>query len=188
MPWIVYNWKRDESIDAIPGAREIELDELPESPGVFIVHPLPREESDVEDQMWAIWGRGNMGVLVDEGYMAGDHNEALRALLTQGRSKQIPLIVLSQRPVWLERFIFTESEYRQMFRLGDTEDIRTMKRYIPESPRNVPGGVDLSRRLPDYYSYYYDVSADTLHVTRPVPHINVIHATFARRFQGQKRA
>jgi hypothetical protein len=187
-PWIIYNWKRDESIDSIPGARELELDEIPESPGVYIVHPLPRDERAVEDQMWAIWERGHCGVYIDEGYMAGDHNEALRALLTQGRSKEIPLIVLSQRPVWLERFIFTESEFRQMFRLGDTEDVKTMKRYIPEFPRNVPDGVDLSQRLPDYFSYYYDVGRDTLHITRPIPHIEVIHATFARRFASRIRA
>lgn len=187
-PWLIYNWKRDESIDSIPGAREIELDEMPEKPGIYIAHPLPRDERAVEGQMWAVWERGDMGILIDEGYMAGDHNEALRALLTQGRSKRIPLIVLSQRPVWLERFVFTESEYRQMFRLGDTDDVRTMKRHIPEFPKNVPKGVDLSIRLPDFYSYYYDVGQDTLHITRPVPHLSVIHATFARRFQGQRRA
>ena len=187
-PWIVYNWKRDESIDRIPGSHAIELDEMPEEPGIYIVHPLPSDETAVEHQMWEIWKRGGIGVMIDEGYMAGDRNEALRAILTQGRSKEIPLIVLSQRPVWMERFVFTESEFRQMFRLGDTEDVKQMKRFISSTPRNVPFEVDLSQRLPDFHSYYYDVGYDTLHVLRPVPSIQTIHATFSRRFAGRKRA
>ena len=44
--------------------------------------------------MWEIWKRGGIGVYVDEGYMVGNNNPAFRAILTQGRSKEIPAIVL----------------------------------------------------------------------------------------------
>jgi len=188
MPWVVYNFKSDESIDSIPGSKHIEIEEIPEKPGIYVAHPLPRDESKVEDHMWGIWERGHTGIYVDEGYMIGRNNEAFRALLTQGRSRHIPMLVLSQRPVWMDRFVFSESEYLQMFRLQDPDDIKKhFGRYIPQFPRNVSRPVNLTHRLPEYHSYYYDVGNDTIHVVKPVPDIRTINSIFARRFDAQRR-
>lgn len=178
MPWIIYNTKTDSSIDAIPLSRDIELDELPTMPGVYIVHPLPGEEDAVEAHMWAIWGRGNTGVYVDEGYMLGQNNQAFRALLTQGRSKRIPMMVNSQRPVWVDRFTFSESEFVQVFRLQHRRDRQMVEEFVP---------ADLDVRLPAYHSFYYDSGDDRLIIMRPVPALPVIHATFQRRLAALYR-
>lgn len=185
-PWIVYDYKLDEGINAIPGTHHIDLDEVPKSPGIFIVHPEPDDFDKVENHMREITNRGNRGVYIDEGYMVGQYNPEYRRMLTQGRSLHVPMIVLSQRPAWMDRFTFSESSFIQQFRLQDSQDIdKHMRRYIPKEDKN-GRKIDLHKRLPDYYSYYYDVGNHTSHILQPVPDIRVIHSTFARRL-GQKR-
>lgn len=178
MPWVIYNWKGDESIDTIPGAEELSLTEKPNRPGVFIVRPLPHEELEVESQMWAIWQDGHTGILIDEGYMVPRSNRAFNAMLTQGRSRHIPMIILSQRPAWMNRFVFTESEFYQVFRLQHSDDVKNVQKFIP---------ADLQKRLPDYHSYYYDVGQNSVHKLSPVPDIKEIHAAFARRLLRVKK-
>ena len=177
MPWVIYNFKRDESIDEIPGAFDLDLDDIPSKPGIYIAHPLPDEDDKVERQMWALWERGNIGAYIDEGYMIGRNNRAFRALLTQGRAKRIPMIINSQRPVWMDRFVFSESEFFQVFRLQHRKDRRAMGEIVP---------ADMERRIPEFHSWYYDVGTDSTHLLAPVPKIEVIHATFGRRLKGQK--
>lgn len=179
MPWLIYDYKMEESINAIEGARHIGLDEIPSKPGVYVVHPRPDQEEEVERQMWAIWERGNTGVYVDEGYMVGRNNPAFRAMLTQGRSKRIPMIVLSQRPVYMDRFVFTESEFFQVFRLQHRKDIENVQQFIPQK---------IDQRLPEYYSYYYDVGKNELVILKPVPDIETILGTFERRLRPQRKA
>ncbi len=177
-PWVIFNWKMDASIDGIPGARPIDLEEIPVKPGVYIYHPHPDQTADVERIMWEIWQRGGIGVYIDEGYMVGDRNPAFRAILTQGRSKQIPVIVLSQRPVWMDRFVFSESEFFQVFRLQHSKDRKSVQEFIPKP---------IDKRLPEYHSYYYDVSRDMVTVLKPVPDLKTIYATFSRKLETVRK-
>lgn len=168
--WIVYDFKRDELINDIENAQHIELaSKLPDRPGLYIVHPRPGEEDAVDEHMFRIWDQENIGVYVDEGYMIGQKSPGFRALLTQGRTKQIPMIVLSQRPVYMDRFVFSESQFFQVFRLQHDDDISSAQKFIP---------YDLSKRLPRYYSYYYDAVSDRLVVLTPVPDKDAILDTF----------
>ena len=176
-PWIVYNFKRDESIDSIPGAKSLELDEIPQRPGIYIAHPLPNEQDAVETQMWGIWHTGDTGVYVDEGYMVGRNNEAFRALLTQGRSKYIPLIVLTQRPVWLDNFVLSESGFVQVFRLQHAKDRRTIEQVVP---------ADMEKRLPRFHSHYYDVAEDDYRRIGPAPPIASIYRAFYKRMEAAR--
>lgn len=173
MPWVIYNSKGDAAIDAIPYADHIEITQIPREPGVFIVHPMPDEQPLLEAHQREVFARGEMGVYVDEGYAMGTNNSAFRTLLMQGRSRRIPMIVLSQRPVWLDRYVFSESEFLQAFRLQHSDDRKAMERAMPG---------DLYR-LPAYYSWYYDGLGDRLQRMSPVPNISVIHDTFARRLE-----
>lgn len=179
MPWLIYNFKRDESIDALldRGAIEIDTQTIPTGPGIYIVHPHPDDTQLVEAQMWAVWERGHTGIYVDEGYMIGRNNRAFRAILTQGRSKRIPVIVLSQRPVWMDKFVFSESMFFQVFRLNHKEDIKNVSAFVP---------ADLGQRLPDYWSYYYDVGRNEVYMVKPVPDMTEILDTFHRRLRGRK--
>jgi hypothetical protein len=178
-PWLIYNFKTDKSIDGIPHAQPIALDEIPIRPGIYIAHPKPDEELEVADQMWAVWEKQNTGVYIDEGYMVGRQNPAFRALLTQGRSRQIPMITLSQRPVWLDPFILSESEYYQIFRLNHLRDRQKVEEFVPNHGDSKIHPV--RRRLPEYHSWYYDVGLDKLTALKPVPEIGKIHQTFDRR-------
>jgi hypothetical protein len=179
MPWIVYDFKYDDAINAIDGAQHITLsDPIPTQPGIFIVHPLPDQEDAISAHMRLIWQQERTGVYVDEGYMIGNNNSGFRALLTQGRSKKIPMIVLSQRPVWMDRFVFSESDFFQVFRLQHSKDISKMEEYIP---------YDLSKRLPEYHSYYYEVGPNKLVVAEPTPDIEAILDTFHTKLRRIKK-
>jgi hypothetical protein len=180
MPWIVFDFKLDELLNSIPGAVHINTEDLPIDPGIYLVHPHPDDLGAVRAQMRRIWEARNIGVYVDEGYMVcspTSPNPEFRALLTQGRSLNIPVITLSQRPVWLDRFVYSESDFYQVFTLNDRRDRQTIASYIPE------GEADLDERLPDFYSWYYDVGRDELVKLKPVPDQAGILAIFEERLE-----
>lgn len=181
MPWIIYDFKRDSHVNSIPHAQHIGLDVLPSAPGVYIVHPRLDEEEEIENQLWHIWERGNTGVFIDEGYMIGQHNKAYRALLTQGRSKQIPMIVLCQRPRWMDTFTFSEAQFLQVYRLAKRADREAIEEDMPDE-------IQMSERLPKHWSYYYDVVANTLLKLSPVPPIEDTLRTFERRLRRRRIA
>lgn len=179
-PWIVYNFKRDEIVDGIPHVRHIGLEEIPAAPGVYVVHPGPQDGEAVENQMWHLWDAENVGVYIDEGFMVKRNNEAFEALLTQGRSKHIPMIVLSQRPRWISRFVFTEAEFVQIFELQWKNDRKTVEEFVPaDLESELP-------KLPRYYSLYWDRPNRQLTPMARVPSLDTIYATFARRLRGKK--
>lgn len=166
MPWIVYNFKNDEVIEQIAdngNAVHIDLDYIPKKPGIYITNPLPSDsdghESAVNSHLWKIWEATGIGVFADEGYMMGE-GKAFRAILTQGRSLRIPVIVNTQRPVWVTRFVFSEADFYQIFDLNDIRDQQTVEAFVP---------VDLSHDLPQYNSYYYEVARKQLFKFLPVP-------------------
>lgn len=181
-PWIIFDFKLDPGIEKIPYVEEISLeDPVPTQPGVYVVHPHPDDHEGVQRFMWEIWGNGYTGVYVDEGLMIEPRkNKAFRSLLTQGRSKHIPMIVGAQRPVYLNRFVFTESEFIQVFHLQHDDDMKTVEKFVP---------IDLHRQQLDrYWSWYYDVIENKIYKARPVPSMDVILATFQRRLAPARQA
>lgn len=184
MPWIVYDFKGDELLSEIPRTKEIGVDEVPTKPGVYIVRPVPETDDDaVEQQMYRIWNQENTGVYIDEGYMISKRNKAFRALLTQGRSKRIPMITLSQRPVFLpSNFVISEADFFQIFFLNDENDIARVQGFIDGN---------LSAKLPAYHSYYYDVAANDgagdFYILSPVPSKDIILETFERRLAPKRK-
>lgn len=157
MPWLVYDFKGDDHLALMP-AEEVSTDYVPRKRGLYITRPLPKDKAAVEAQLWAIWEKGNIGIYVDEVYMID--NPAFDAILTQGRSRRIPVQLLMQRPVWATRFAFSEADYIQVFRLNDRRDWSTVQNFTP---------IDMAERLPDYHSWYYDVKRDSLQKFAPVP-------------------
>lgn len=171
IPWYILDYKRDALIGKLP-AKEVSLtDEISDNPGVFVVRPLPGDKAEVEEFLWKLWTHGRVGLYVDEGYMVGD-SPAFEAILTQGRSKNIPVIVLSQRPVWITRFAFSEASHYQIFWLHDVRDRKTMQPFL---------SFDLEKRLDPYHSVWYDIGADATFVLKPVPSEAKILARFRQR-------
>lgn len=157
IPWMVYDFKGDDHIAALP-AQEVGLDFVPDREGLYVVRPHPAQGEQVNAQLWKLWERGSVGLWVDEGYqLKGD---AFDAILTQGRSLRIPVIVLSQRPVWLTRFAFSEADYIQVFHLTDKRDHATIQSFAP---------IDMDIKIPKYNSWYYDVKEDNKSLFLPVP-------------------
>jgi len=191
--WIVINHKHDELVDAIPGAKFMKLDERPPklkgNPGIYIYHPIPGvDDAAVTDLMFWVYARGHCGVYIDECYMINPRDPGLTALYTQGRSKHIPMITLSQRPSLISRFAISEAKFYQVFFLADERDRKLVNAFIP--------GVDLSslmemrvdksgrtseRELPEYHSVYYD--GRNLLVMTPVPTDDEILAVFEEKLK-----
>lgn len=176
-PWIVFDFKYDGLINEIEGAQHVDLDWKPKKPGLYVVHPTPGQISEVEEFLWRIWSRENCGVYVDEGYMIDRRSPAFNAILTQGRSKHIPMILLSQRPVHISRFAISEAEFFQIFWLNDIRDRQTVQGYIP---------YNLENRLADYHSLWYDVGADEVAILKPVPGRDEILGRFQERLAPRK--
>ena len=177
-PWYVLDFKGDGLIADIPRAKEVDIKDKPtRHAGIYILRPRPDQTDEVEEFLWKIWNNQNTGLYVDEGYMLGLYNAPFRALLTQGRSRHIPMIVLSQRPVFLDKFVWSEAGYYQIFHLNNDRDNRVVREFVP---------ANVKQRLPTYHSWYYDVSQDQLVVLRPVPDRDTILETFRDRVKMRK--
>lgn len=174
-PWVVFDFKGDDLLGQIEYAVEWDIrSSPPKRPGVYIVRPLPSEVDEVENFLWEIWRRGNTGVYIDEGYMINRYSKAFQAILTQGRSKRIPMIVLTQRPVATTRFLFSEADFFQIFWLNHIDDRKTVQAFTP---------IDMEARLPEFHSYWYDVKRDRSAILGPVPSQDEILNKFDTRLK-----
>ena len=159
-PWVIIDYKTDRLINSIDRAQYVPIGYVPKKPGVYIVQPIPEVDDDVMDAyLWELWKRENIGIYVDEGTMVTGMG-GFNACLTQGRSKQIPMIVCTQRPVSVSRWLFSEASFYMLFPLTDERDRKTVSSFVP---------VNLDTMLPDYNSYYYDVGQREVFRFKPVP-------------------
>jgi len=180
IPYIIIDFKGDRLLTAIDRAREIGLGEVPKHPGLYITHPLPPPDNDdeIDGFLREIWKRENTGLYFDEAYLVPDRGP-FRAILTQGRSKTIPAIVVTQRPAYVSRFAFTEADHFALFHLQHSDDHKKVRGFIPE--------VDLSERLPKYNSRWYNVDQDHLYDLGPVPDADEIIGAIDKRLQPKRK-
>lgn len=152
---------------------------MPEKPGLYVVRPIPeRDDKAVQEFLWKIWARGSIGVYVDEGYMLGQRNAALNACLTQGRSKHIEMMILSQRPVWMSKFVFSEANFFAIMNLTLEDDRKFVSGYV---------GGDKINLLPKYHSYWYSADDQAGAVLAPVPSRDALLARFAERLNKRRK-
>jgi hypothetical protein len=178
-PWVIFNFKGDEHIDSIEKAQDIDFHYIPKKNdrGLFVLRPTPfdlegnsKERSQVDQYLLKIWDRGNCGLFIDETYVLGD-SKALVVCLTQGRSLRIPMILNTQRPVWISRFAFSEASFIQVFDLNIDDDIRTVESFVPLDWDDEPP-------LQKHQSWYYEISDNALFRFNPVPDMDAIRKTF----------
>jgi hypothetical protein len=174
-PWIIFNPKRDALLDSI-GAEPLKLNKpLPKhmSGKLFMVHhDAEKDDAAVETIMREAVDRGNIGLYVDEGYSIPKNSNAFVRGLTQGRSKHVPIITLSQRPVFMNKFVFTEASMYRVFYLLDAADRKRMKENT---------GLVITDELPNYFSHWYDVSTRQRFMIAPGPDDSVIKGMFDER-------
>ena len=176
-PWIVIDYKHDKLLNSIDKVRRLNVGaNIPKKAGLYLVQPLPSQEDEVENLMWRIWKQGDTGLYIDEGHMLPNKG-ALAALTTQGRSLGIPMIVLTQRPRWTSRFVFSEADYISAFHLTYPDD-RTFIAGI--------FGIDhrsKMEQLEKYHSRYHSIAEHTTYRLKPVPDADSIR----KRIESQLR-
>jgi DNA helicase HerA-like ATPase len=170
-PWVIFDFKGDILLEQI-GAKEISLRQFPREPGLYICRPLPGEDALVSNFFYQCWANENVGIYIDEGYMVPKNDKWFRACLTQGRAKRIEMIVCSQRPVFLDKFVFTESNYFAIFNMNYSEDRKHVAAYLDNRK---PG------LLPKYHCLWHDVAGQGSVTFSPVPSAEKLIADFARK-------
>jgi hypothetical protein len=173
-PWIAIDPKREEIFDAVgfPPIRPLGLnDPLPTKRGLYLVSPVPGQEDALEAFLWRIWRHENIGVYVDEAALMPD-GSAFRAILQQGRSRRIPCIACTQRPVSVARGLFSEANFVCVYRMVDRRDYKVVEGFVPG---------DLSAPLPRHCWRWYDRENHTLLNMAPVPPPATIAAELNRK-------
>lgn len=183
MPWVIIDYKREQLFSRVPGIKLLGSFrghppwKVPKHPGVYILQPEPWEKSELEDFLYTVWRKGKCGVYIDEAHMLPKQDEgAFQALLTQGRSKKIPMIVLTQKPSWVSRFIFSEAKYFSIFHLNDRRDKKTVEEFAP---------IDLDEPLEQFHSYWFDTSQRHTFLLDPVPDASKIISDINARLPRQ---
>lgn len=180
----IVDYKGEELFNNLRRVREISTKELPKENGLYILHAVPFETEQEKMRQWLykLWESGNAGLFVDEGYMIpGEKNGPFQALLTQGRSLRTPVITLSQRPVGVNRFVFSESQHTIVFDLNDERDKDVVGEFTPSGFMDwVPDGIGVKDRysdeifLPKYHAKWYNKPDKARFVLRPVPEASQI--------------
>lgn len=177
-PYVIVDYKGDALLNSIDRAEEIGFNEVPKSPGLYILKAEPDDEEEMEAWLRSVWKKENTGLFFDEMYMV-PQKRALRSILTQGRSKRIPAICLSQRPVWVSRFVISEADFLATFHLHDPKDRAAIQALMPSGA--------LHTRLDDYHCHWYDVGRDALFPLSPVPDANAILNRFDERLSPRRK-
>lgn len=184
MPWIIIDFKRERLFEAIRGLEEIGIDDkIPKHKGLYIVRPMPEvDRARVDALLLRAHAKENVGFYIDEGLQIATSKRpsaAYTTLLTQGRSMHIPLITLSQRPVELPRFAFSESEFVMCFQLNDNRDIKTVQEFAK---------IPLEEDLPGHYwAWWWDNTQKARWKMPPVPSKDTILERFYERLRQPRR-
>lgn len=186
-PWVILDFKHDPIIERIPHLTEIGLnDAIPKKRGLYVLRPGPEDAATgaVTEWFYKLWRREETGLFIDECYMIKRFDTGLQAIMTQGRSKRIPVIALSQKPAWISPFIMSESEFKSIFYLFMPSDIDRVKEWLPpRDDRNKP--VDPASLAP-HHSYWYCTHTREFARFGPCPDenevLNVFDARRVRRY------
>lgn len=186
-PFVLIDFKNEEHFDKIDNIQEIGFDFTPgrKDDGLFRLRCTPfdvegtlREKSRLDQFLIKIWEHEDCGLFVDEAYIIGN-SLALNLCYTQGRSKQIPMITCTQRPVACSRFAFSEASYLQCFDLNDQRDIDTVEEFVPVDWDDEP-------ELRKHQSYYYCVSDNTIVRLNPVPPVDELIEIFDAKLRPHR--
>lgn len=185
MPYVVIDYKNEELLNAIPYRKYLDFRDAPREPGIYIQPAvITADDQRIEDMLARIHKRGKTGLFFDEAFMLPHKPpyKALNAIYTQGRSKHIPTITLSQRPSWMSRFAYSEADFIGYMRLNDRRDRKTVGEFTPDLPL-----WDLEVHPPQYHVKWYDVGKDESFLLLPAPDPDVILNLFEDRLRPQKK-
>lgn len=182
LPYVAIDYKGEELFEGLDRIKELGTKEkLPKEPGLYIVRPNINDDAGMESWLERVHAHEYIGLFADEAYMLPQdgRSPAFRAILTQGRSKRIPVISLTQRPVAVSRFVFSEANFYALFHLNDQRDYQTVRGYMP-------GHVG-REELPEFHCHWYDVGANQSHIIRPVPDAETLRDRLHERLKPRRR-
>lgn len=174
--WTIIDYKNEEIFEHVQNARDIGFGEIPKEPGLYVLKSRPDLWEHTEAHMWKLWNvqrnakipRMTRGFFVDEGYMLPQIRDgAFQALLTQGRALRIPVITLTQRPVRVEPFAFSEASHILVFDLNRKKDWQTIDDNTVDGFSTwLPDGLP---EMPPFHSRWFHGKTKGRHVLKPVP-------------------
>jgi hypothetical protein len=124
-----------------------------------LVSPRPGEDEAVERFIWRLWERENCGLYVDEAPLM-PIGDAFQAVLQQGRSKRMPVIACTQRPVGVARGLFSEANFVCVYDILDRRDFKVIEGFVP---------AEMAAPLLHYHWRWFDRSRRVVLNMKPVP-------------------
>ena len=170
VPWIVLDTKHDPNFDDWhPHDGLLTMDQLFRTwkeRRIVVVRPTPRQSiPEILDAYLSNLHESfdNIGVAIDETYQVAFGPKAgpgLTGLVTRGRVRKQTVIMGSQRPAWVPRFVFTEANGYAIMSLTLMADRKTVY--------DMTGKARVLNKVEPRHWLYYDVSGDTLRPFKPV--------------------
>jgi hypothetical protein len=165
MVWVIISFKPDPLLRGVPVTAPLSLgDPVPELPGLYIA------EGTIEDAapggpldrfLREALERGNVGIVLDEVYVVGQRCVPLHLLLMQGRSSNNPLVMISQRPAWVDPWAKSESEYFVVFQQQLPDDVDNLNRFCPSFD------FEALARAGRHHSYFYNARDRQIEMQAP---------------------
>lgn len=162
IPWIVIDHKQDAYLAGLPRIKQIEMNELPRHPGLYLLKADYRRDPSIDALMSRILEKGNIGVFDDEAASIPQSEPrfvGLKSIFAAGRSKRTPMLFGTQRPSWINKSVLSESDYFAGFYLQNEDDMKRAQKFV---------GKRFDERLPPYHAHWYDVKQDAYFRVRPV--------------------
>lgn len=166
-PWVCLDFKNEILWDQVgdPPMRPLSLNHLPKKNGLYRLDITSRDNDALEDWLWEVWSKENIGIFCDEVSLV-PQKEAFKSILRQGRSKRIPVIACTQRPVDCDREVFSEANYVSVFRVKDRRDYKIIQEFTGNAAIDAP--------LPQHWSYWYDAKENQILSLRPCPPPDIV--------------
>ena len=177
MPYIIIDFKGDELLNSIGAAPISVYADPPTEPGLYILHLKPDQLDELDAFLWKVHQNGRTGLFLDEGFVVAKL-KSLDAIYMQGRSKEIPVFTLTQRPSWISRYAFSEASHFAVGHLNDDRDQEKVthfyRHYDAERPEK-------------FHFQWYNVNDDKHFLLPPVPHPDNIKSTFTARLDEMRK-
>lgn len=181
-PWVFIDYKGEELItralrSGVFRPLKIDASLARLDPGPYVVSPRAQNGAQpVVDFLWQVYDRTHIGLFLDEATMIpelrgeGNSGGPFQSLLSQGRSKVCPVWTLAQRPVYVNKMVYSESNFSCAFKLkgeGDLEKIK--KEGVPKNSEGYDKVWNEDLKLKPNYCRWYDANQERSFLLQPSP-------------------
>ena len=171
--WVILNPKHTKAYDKLPDSVTLKgidykkLEKAIREKRFVIINPTTSQATaDYMDAFVQYMHESytHIGLVVDEAYSLHKNGQAGNGLiswLTRGRELKQSYLGLTQRPAWVSKFLFSESDFIGGMTLALEEDRKRMY--------ELTGRYEMRDKLPPREWFWYTLETDTLRKFNPVP-------------------